>query len=50
VTVDASDPKNVADGMQRVLMFQGYGDQQPDEAEQQAMLSFAQNLYGKVNS
>lgn len=48
VTIDASDPKGVSDQMTITLNFWGTGDKQPTKSEQQAMLSFAQDLYQQL--
>lgn len=48
-TLDASDPKGVADGMIRLLDLFGSGNQQPGSAEQAAMFSWAQSLYFRLN-
>jgi hypothetical protein len=46
--LDASDPKGVADRMVVTLEFFGSGTQQPAESEEQALFSFAQNLYQEL--
>ncbi len=49
VSLDVSDPAGVADRMIVTLEFQGNGKKQPTEAEQQALMEFAQGLYQKLN-
>ena len=46
--LDASDPAGVTDRMTRRLVLFGNGDAQPSEAEQQALLSWAQDLYQRL--
>jgi hypothetical protein len=45
VTVDASDPKGVADRMVVTLEFFGAGTAEPAESDQQALFEFAQEIY-----
>ena len=49
-TLDASDPKGVSDRMEVVLEFYGMGNSEPSEAEQQAVLNWAQELFQKIYS
>lgn len=49
-TLDASDPKGVSDRMEIVLEFYGMGKSEPSEAEQQAALNWAQELFQKIYS
>jgi hypothetical protein len=49
VTIDASDPKGVADRMVVTLTFTGTGSQKAlTESTEQELLSFAQDLYRQV--
>ena len=48
VNLDASDPVNVSDRMTRQLSLFGNGSTQPSEADQQALLSWAQDLYQRL--
>jgi hypothetical protein len=45
----AADPEGVADRMVITLQLYGSGSKQPTEAEQQALLEFAQSLYQKLS-
>lgn len=47
VVIEMRDPA-VADAMMTVLTFNGNGDGQPAEAEQQAMLAWAQAVYDRL--
>ena len=49
VSLDASDPKGVADRMQTTLSLSGTGDGQPTQAEQQTLLDWAQAVYNQLN-
>jgi hypothetical protein len=49
LTLDASDPKGVADRMVVTLNLFGTGSRQPTKSEQQALFEFAQNLYQKAS-
>ena len=46
--LDASDPKGVADRMIVTLALFGSGEEEPTEAEEQTLFSFAQDLYQKL--
>jgi hypothetical protein len=49
VSIDASDPKGVADGMIVTLEFMGLGNQETvSTANEQQLLEFAQSLYQKL--
>jgi len=48
VNLDASDPVNASDRMTRQLSLFGNGSAQPSEADQQALLSWAQDLYQRL--
>ena len=50
VTVDASDPTGVSDRMEVVLELHGVGSDKPSDAEQQALIAWAQDLYQKLYS
>lgn len=49
-TLDASDPRGVSDRMEILLKFYGIGNSEPSEAEQQAVLNWAQELFQKIYS
>ena len=49
-TLDASDPRGVSDRMEIVLEFYGMGNNEPSEAEQQAVLNWTQELFQKLYS
>jgi hypothetical protein len=49
VNLDESTPPGTADGMQIKLSLNGTGDQQPTQAEQQAMQDWAQAVYNQLN-
>ena len=46
--LDASDPKGVADRMVVTLALFGSGEEEPTEAEEQTLFSFAQDLYQEL--
>lgn len=48
VTLDASDPKGVADGMSLVLKFNGMGKSKPGKPVQQEIFIWAQELFNKL--
>lgn len=48
VTLDASDPKEVADGMSLVLEFHGMGKSKPGKPVQQEIFTWAQELFQKL--
>jgi len=50
VTLDASDPKGVSDRMEVTLVLSGMGTSKPGKAEQQAMFTWAQDLFQKLYS
>lgn len=50
VTLDASDPKGVSDRMEVTLVLYGLGSGKPGKAEQQALFTWAQNLFQKLYS
>lgn len=49
VKLDASDPQGVADRMMVTLEFFGTGNGQPSDSDQQALFSFAQELYPELS-
>ncbi|HAV76191.1 MAG TPA: hypothetical protein DCX53_02445 [Anaerolineae bacterium] len=48
MTLDASDPKGVADGMSLILVFIGMGESMPGKTVEQEMLSWAQDLFQRL--
>jgi len=48
-SLDASDPKGVADRMVVTLNLFGTGSKQVTKSDQQALFEFAQNLYQKLS-
>jgi hypothetical protein len=49
VSIDASDPKGVADGMVVTLEFMGLGNQETvSTANEQQLIEFAQSLHQKL--
>lgn len=50
VNVDASDPKGVSDRMEVVLDLYGLGSSKPSDKEQQAIFTWAQDLFQKLYS
>jgi len=48
MTLDASDPKGVADGMTVVLKFSGMGKSKPGKPVEQEMFLWAQELFQKL--
>ena len=50
VTLDVSDPKAVSDRMEVVLELHGVGSDEPSDAEQQALIAWAQDLFHKLYS
>lgn len=50
VTVDASDPRGVSDRMEVALELHGVGSDEASDAEQQALIAWAQDLYQKLYS
>ncbi len=48
VKLDASDPVNASDRMTRQLSLFGNGSAQPSGADQQALFSWAQDLYQRL--
>ena len=49
ITIDSSDPKGAADAMSVKLTLNGTGtEQKMDDAAQQTLLTFSQNLYQKL--
>ena len=48
VNLDASDPVNASDRMTRQLSLFGNGSAQPSGADQQALFSWAQDLYQRL--
>lgn len=48
VVIDRSDAPQAADGMSVKLVLYGTGDAQPDEATQDAMVAWAQDLYTRL--
>jgi hypothetical protein len=48
VTLDASNPKGVADGMTLVLEFNGLGKSKPDKPVEQEIFAWANALYQKL--
>ena len=48
VTLDASDPKGVADGMVLVLEFNGIGKGKPGKADERQMLAWAQEIFYRL--
>jgi hypothetical protein len=50
VHVDASDPKGVSDRMEVILDLYGQGTSKPNQAEQQAVIAWAQNVFQKLYS
>jgi hypothetical protein len=50
ITLDVSDPKGVSDRMEVVLELHGVGSDKPSDAEQQALIAWAQDLYQKMYS
>ncbi len=48
VSITRADPDGVSDAMTVTLTLYGAGDEQPTEAEQQAMLDFAANVYTRI--
>lgn len=49
LTLDASDPAGVADGMSLVLVFYGNGNLKPSEDAQGELFAWAQELYREVS-
>ena len=50
VSIDQESPANASDQMSVTLTLYGAGSAQPTEAEQQAMLDFAQTVYARLHS
>ena len=50
VHVDASDPKGVSDRMEVILDLYGLGAGKPNQTEQQAVISWAQDVFQKLYS
>ena len=48
VLIDLSDPKGAADAMTRTMIFNGNGNGQPTQADQQALYNWAQMIYQKL--
>jgi hypothetical protein len=48
VTLDASDPKGVADGMSLLIKFHGLGKSKPGKPVQQEIFTWSQNLFQKL--
>ena len=48
VTIDASDPKGVADRMVVTVDFFGTGSESPTASDQQVLFNFAQDLYQEL--
>lgn len=46
--IDLSDPKNAADAMTRIMTFDGNGNGQPTQADQQTLYNWAQMIYQKL--
>jgi len=50
VNLDFSDPVGVADGMTNTLVFYGNGSGKPSKTDEQALFTWAQNLFQKLHS
>lgn len=50
VVIVAGDPPEVADGLLVTLEMQGRGSAQPDEAQQQQMLAWAEGVYARLRA
>ncbi len=48
VMIDLSDPKGAADAMTRILIFNGDGNGQPSQADQQTLYNWAKMIYQKL--
>ena len=48
VLIDLSDPKNAADAMTRIMTFDGNGNGQPSQTDQQTLYNWGQMIYQKL--
>ncbi|MBL8045975.1 MAG: hypothetical protein JNL09_05510 [Anaerolineales bacterium] len=46
--IDRSDPEGVSDRMTVTILISGFGEQSPSEDEQQAIVTWIQDLYGRL--
>lgn len=46
--IDRSDPEGVSDRMTVTVLISGFGDQSPNEDDQQAIVNWMQELYGRL--